>query len=263
MLKYVFALIGFFFCMFQVFFPETVSSLCGTSCRIFSDVKLFGYSFWQMGMIWFALAFFLHGRICAIWVGAGLVCDFILLCFMLGASPCPSCILIGFILFFCAFFTFKKKSFRIACLIWLVPALMNVGIIARSSLEPYAFKGSVDNPVIYWSPSCPSCLALLEKTDKAVFVPVAERKGDLAIIAKLSESHPETGKELAKIVKTLSLHDDPGFLQEWLWRIRLWPAKGHVFMANGGYLPLTETTGVTSLASPFDVTGACGPDDCD
>ena len=279
-LPFFLALAGILFSLWNAL--GDASALCVTEgCSLFSTYTLAGVSLWWAGVAGFGLLLLLAipglaaaGMVCA---GLGLVLDCLLLLVMLFTAPCFNCLIIGLLLAL-TFVSYRAAARRDQrrradgslsplLTVWILLFIVDVGCLARESLDPWALvepsDGSEAAVRVYFSPSCAACVSLVRSYDEArsgsaAWYPVAENERDLMIIAdmrrRMAEDGPEGGASLAAAldaslaaapVRTApSAQLSPGAL---LLQFRLWRNAARVLDAGSDRLPFVEFHGAPAV----------------
>jgi len=192
-------LLGMIFCVLSAF--EVTDALCVTrGCAIYRDFSLWGISLYWFGALAFTILLtvavtpYRHffNRVAAIFV----LLDIPLLIVQILLWPCIHCLIValffGLILFFSR--TEKKWMHRLFGL-WLMVFFATGISAAKDSLSPWPIYGDRKAPIhLYFSPSCPSCHAmldaLLEKNEnvyRIALYPIAKSASDIVQIHSLEK----------------------------------------------------------------------------
>lgn len=281
-LPFLLSLAGLLFCCWNLWGAPEV--LCVTEgCRLFQDFSAGGISLWTIGAAAFTallLAALLGFASAGYWAATcGLALDCVLLVVMIAAAPCFNCLIIGLLLalVFLAFRSARRerreegriserwrprRSASPLFAVWALLFLLDAGVVAHGLMEPWPlFAGNAGGAArIYFSPSCEACRALVaasagEAADIAWY-PVAERSGDLDVIADIArrtaegESLPaalDAALESARLSSLTSAASVLSLPQRAVLQIRLWRNRAHVLEAGSERLPFVEFAGAPSV----------------
>lgn len=281
----------FFLSLFGVLFslwniwgePE---ALCVTGgCDLFGGFAVAGVSLWWGGVAGCAVLLLVSipGAAVAgvILAGIGLVLDMFLLTVMLVTAPCFPCLIIGLVL------ALTYRAFRLAVreerrqrrplptsallVAWSVLFVVNVGGVVREEVTPWALTvtggegpgGIAPSEAavqIYFSPSCPACVKLVEALDGSsaapsggvAWYPVEEGELDAPILADM-EKRMRGGAGLSSAMNAARAASAPRqdriFPGGPLLRLRLWINRAHVLAAGSSRLPFVEFRGAPAALS--------------
>ncbi len=265
---------GLIFCLWVL--TTGGEALCVTDgCSIFHDFRFAGYSLWEAGAALFSaltlLCVFKLTLLALLASGAALLADTFLLGVMLFTAPCLNCLIVGAFTAVCYLCILNgnrrgKESGRslLACL-WTLLFLFNIGGLVKDVSEPWAvISPAKPAPVNIWfSPSCPACLRLLEHFQSfpdAAWHPVAEDARDIHVIHAMMRNLeqgmplPEAAEKAGAAIPA-PFAEDPGTRLAMirpsmlLLQFRLWINQAHVLEAGSGRLPLLEFAGMPSFLS--------------
>ncbi|WP_051261629.1 vitamin K epoxide reductase family protein [Desulfovibrio inopinatus] len=208
------ALFGAMFCLLAAM--GATEALCVTQgCAFYKGTTLFGIDLYHLGAVGFgfiALSSLAAVRsskarpfLTTLLVGA-LVFDAVLLLIQAGTASCVNCLIVAFFLGLTALCTFPLHSRRgLLLALWTFCFTAALAGAARESITPQALYGPEEaNIKIFFSPTCPSCKALVEKfltrddlNPDVAFYPVAKNNKDLIGIALFRQSLIQ-GKSLSE-----------------------------------------------------------------
>lgn len=274
-IPFLLALFGVIFSLWNSLGDPSV--LCVTEgCSLFQNFKIAGISLWWVGVGSMALLA-LSALIGLVKTGLflscmGLLLDTILLVIMLSSAPCLNCLIIGLILAL-LYLSFRslfykrqrnpRKSMPLAFYIWAFVFILNLGCLIQDTIKPWGLPvnnlQTSEAPVqIYFSPSCPACLNLIESLGQGgspqyfAIYPIAENSQDILVIDALY-SKMQKGLPIAQALTEARAGEyklTPDLLLQphliWL-QLKLWRNNAHVLSAGSDRLPFVEFRGSPAI----------------
>lgn len=177
-----------------------------TGCELFKDITIQGYSLWWFGSAFFAFAMLLcltGRRTIALAIATlALFIDILLLIFMAFTAPCFACLIAALLIALIFYSLYRDTGARnrrssLLLTIWLFAFCPNIFGTLNESLGVWAIAGPEKADMqVFFSPSCPVCLATIERfavnpDARIAFIPVAESETDVESIARISNSMQE------------------------------------------------------------------------
>ncbi|MDL2307416.1 hypothetical protein LJC48_05250 [Desulfovibrio sp. OttesenSCG-928-C06] len=198
----IFSIIGLLYCVFMSVGVGTDVVCLTSGCTLVDDVRIFGISPWWAAALLFGimtvLSIFRLRALAHYLALIMLLGDLVFMLAMIFLAPCTSC-LIAAILIFCAWVALRSRPAMLVTprrilaggigAVWGLLFLLNLGSVLNELPSSKVMQARPDaNVSIYFSPSCPACLeAVRIFGDNAEYYPVAEKDGDIGMIADIQE----------------------------------------------------------------------------
>lgn len=248
----------------SVFFQEDFCFL--ENCSIFFNFSIMGFSLWWLGALFFATVL-----ICSLF-GLALVIRFItalallvdigLFFIMINTTMCVKCVCMG-ILLALSYYCIRYENRRpiepypktLLLTVWTIFFIAVLGTGYAFSIDGYAIKSGKNSTTnIFFSPSCPACVKLVEaeyNNPHIAWFPVEEDENDVWYILYM-DNRLKAGDNLlqalqkaknSNIAEELSLFDvldtDYLFMQYKLWK------NSSIVKRRTNTIPYIEVLGVS------------------
>lgn len=236
--------------------------LCITAgCSLYKGVQIAGISMWIIGLAAFLLL------LLTLATGFANLATFLIVLFLLGdccllflmalTSSCLSCL--GVALIFALIYVGLRSQMTPQAkggsskllLIWAILFAFNLVSTAKELLPPEPMAGEANAPVhLYFSPSCPSCLEMLQKLPKdsamTAYYPVSKSEEDVATFTAV-QLELEQGLSMPEAVtKVLNDPNRPqkiSFLENLPLRWKMLRNKAVIMIYGSGSVPFTTIKG--------------------
>ncbi|MFV0350074.1 MAG: hypothetical protein ACK5JO_15985 [Halodesulfovibrio sp.] len=237
-----------------------------TGCELFKTISIQGYSLWWAGTLFFSFMLLLcltgrRGPALAV-AGLALFIDTLLLVFMAFTAPCFSCLVVAVLIALTFVTLYRDNGTRnrkpsILLIVWLFAFCPNVFGTMNETMGTWAIAGPEQPDMqIFFSPSCPVCLATIERfaanpDAHIAFFPVAEQENDVKTIARIS-AYMDEGTSFFVAFKravrdTSSVNASPSLSLRW----DLFRNKARLGTLGVTKIPVLITNGVPqSLLAP-------------
>ncbi len=199
------ALLGAIFCLLAAM--GATESLCVTQgCSFYKGTTLFGFDLYNLGAIGFGLLALVGqaaarsaklGTLFSLLLVCAIIFDGVLLAIQAATTSCVNCLIVAFLLGLTALCTFPLHSRKgLLLALWAFCFTAALAGAVRESITPQSVYGPEDASIkIFFSPTCPSCKAMVEKLlarddvrSEIAFYPVAKNDNDLTGIALFCQS---------------------------------------------------------------------------
>lgn len=267
------AFAGAVFCTLNA--TKNFDVICVTAgCEIFKDISVYGISLWWVGTALFLtlalLNIFNYRKLALSLALFAVIADLGFLLFMTFTAPCVPCLIFAAILFilFLMQSTILKSPSRLIAPVLIVWALFftpNIFSTINEQMGTWAISGSKQPDVqVYFSPSCPSCKALIPKISKndsgnIAYYPVVETENDVdAILIMQDALNQGTSMYIAfnRSIRSGATVPETSFWDRIVLQWNLFRNKSKLASIGVTRIPVLITNGVpSSLLSPTKATG--------
>ena len=267
------AFAGAVFCTLNA--TKNFDIICVTAgCEIFKDISVYGISLWWVGTALFLtlalLNIFNYRKLALSLALFAVIADLGFLLFMTFTAPCVPCLIFAAILFilFLMQSAILKNPSRLVVPVLIVWALFftpNIFSTVNEQLGTWAISGPEQPDVqVYFSPSCPSCKALIPKISKSdsgniTYYPVVETEADIDSILIIQDALKQgTSMYIAfnRSIRSGATVPDTSFWDRIVLQWNLFRNKSKLASIGVTRIPVLITNGVpSSLLSPTKPTG--------
>lgn len=277
MLPAVLAFLGSAYCLLVYLgFGEDLCITAG--CSLYKGAQIAGISMWVIGLAAFLLL------LLTLATGFGSLAAFLVVLFLLGdcgllllmgvTSSCLSCL--GVALIFALIYISLRSQMTPQAkggsskllLLWGVLFAFNLVSTVKELLPPEPMAGEASAPVhLYFSPSCPSCLEMLQKLPKdssvVAYYPVSKSEEDVATFAAV-QAELEQGLSMPEAVNKV-LNASPPPRQISLWenlplRWKMLRNKAVIMIYGSGSVPFTTIKGAPQNPASLSVSDMAAPE---